>query len=449
MFLEENTGTSGFEKYKSFQKAMEDSHHTRKIKWILGVFIVAILTLFLPWTQNIQSRGEVATLNPEQRQQEINSIIAGRIVKWYVQDGDMVNKGDTILQITEIKDDYLDPQLTQRTAEQLKAKTDATQFYKDKVGQADIQLTAMAQSLSLKMEQLRNKVKQYTLQVQSDSVAMIAANNQLKIANEQLKRQKEMFDAGLKSLTEFEQRQQLYQESLAKKIASENKFYNGKNELLNIKIDLSATTQEYAEKISKTTGDKFTAQSQASTGESEVAKLANQLANYKLRKGFYFILAPQNGQVLQTVKAGIGETVKDGEKLVAIVPLNFSKAIEIYVNPIDLPLISKGERVQIQFDGFPAIVFSGWPQASYGLFTGKIAAIDNNIDATGKFKVWVKPDLETKVWPSSLKLGTGCQTIALLNNVPIWYELWRQLNSFPPDFYSGNSKDDKPKKVKK
>ncbi len=449
MFSKDNIETDNCDAFKSFRKTMEPSHHTKKIKWILGVFIGIICTLFLPWTQNIQSRGEVSTLNPEQRQQEINSIIAGRIVKWYVQDGDMVNKGDTILQITEIKDDYLDPQLTQRTAEQLKAKANATQFYKDKVGQADKQLVAMTQSLNLKMEQLRNKVKQYTLQVQSDSMAMIAANNQLKIANEQLKRQKEMFDAGLKSLTEFEQRQQLFQESLAKKIASENKFYNGKNELLNIKIDLSATTQDYAEKISKTTGDKFTAQSQAATGESEVAKLNNQLANYKLRKGFYFILAPQNGQVLQTIKAGIGETVKDGEKLLAIVPLNFSKAIEIYVNPIDLPLISKGEHVQIQFDGFPAIVFSGWPQASYGLFTGTIAAIDNNIDATGKFKVWVKPDFSTKAWPSSLKLGTGCQTIALLNNVPIWYEMWRQLNGFPPDFYGSKTKDTKPAKDKK
>ena len=449
MFSKERLDSENFNDYKSFRKTMIASHHTKKIKWILGIFFVVVLALFLPWTQNIRSRGEVSTLNPEQRQQEINSIIAGRIVKWYVQDGDMVKKGDTILQITEIKDDYLDPQLTERTAEQLKAKGDATQFYKDKVGQADLQLLAIRQSLSLKMQQLRNKVKQYSLQIQSDSIAMLAANNQLKIANEQLKRQKEMFDAGLKSLTEFEQRQQLYQESLAKKTGAENKFYNGKNELLNIRIDLSATTQEYIEKISKTTGDKFTAQSQASTGESEVAKLRNQLSNYKLRKGFYFIVAPQNGQVLQTVKAGIGETLKEGEKLLAIVPLNFNKAIEIYVAPIDLPLINKGERVQIQFDGFPAIVFSGWPQASYGLFTGRIAAIDNNIDASGKFRVWVKPDLNTQAWPASLKLGTGCQSIALLNNVPIWYELWRQLNGFPPDFYGAKNKDVEPTKDKK
>lgn len=449
MINKQNFDTGKMQGYQSFRKVAETKLYTNKIKWVIGFLIAILITLFLPWTQNIRSRGVVSTLNPTDRQQEINAIIPGKIVKWFVNDGATVKKGDTLLQITEIKDDYLDPQLTERTAEQLQAKEDATQFYKSKVNTADNQLTALEESLSLKMQQLRNKLKQYTLQVQSDSMAMIASNNQLKIASEQLKRQREMFDQGLKSLTEFEQRQQSYQDALAKKIGAENKFYNGKNELLNIKIDLSAATQEYSEKISKTTGEKFTALSQASTGESEVAKLRNMLANYRMRKNFYFILAPQDGQVLKTIKAGIGETVKDGEKLLDIVPFSFEKAVEISVDPIDLPLVNKGQKIQIQFDGFPAIVFSGWPQASYGLFTGKVVAIDNNIDDSGKFKVWVDPDLSTKEWPQNLKLGTGCQIIALLNNVPIWYELWRQLNGFPPDFYVTKKTDEKTSKDKK
>jgi hypothetical protein len=32
-------------------------------------------------------------------------------------------------------------------------------------------------------------------------------------------------------------------------------------------------------------------------------------------------------------------------------------------------------------------------------------------------------------------VGSGASGIALLNDVPIWYELWRQLNGFPPDYY--------------
>ncbi|MEL7122884.1 MAG: biotin attachment protein, partial [Bacteroidota bacterium] len=38
-------------------------------------------------------------------------------------------------------------------------------------------------------------------------------------------------------------------------------------------------------------------------------------------------------------------------------------------------------------------------------------------------------------WPEAIQIGSGAQGIALLNNVPLWYEIWRRLNGFPPDFY--------------
>ena len=34
--------------------------------------------------------------------------------------------------------------------------------------------------------------------------------------------------------------------------------------------------------------------------------------------------------------------------------------------------------------------------------------------------------------------GGGANGIALLNNVPLWYEIWRLLNGFPPDLYKNN-----------
>ena len=81
--------------------------------------------MFLPWTQNIKTQGNVSTLYQEQRPQKLNSPIPGRIIKWYVKNGDVVKKGDTILQISEIKDDYLDPLLVERTQEQVQAKKES------------------------------------------------------------------------------------------------------------------------------------------------------------------------------------------------------------------------------------------------------------------------------------------------------------------------------------
>jgi multidrug resistance efflux pump len=260
-------------------------------------------------------------------------------------------------------------------------------------------------------------------------------------------RQKELYDAGLKSLTELEQRQQSFQDARAKRLVAENKFYNSKNELLNIRLELSGVEQEYAEKISKASGDRFTALSQVSVAEGEIAKLKNQFANYSQRRKFYVITAPQAGQVVRTVKAGLGEIVKEGEHLLQIVPTEFSPAVEIKIPAVDMALVQKGQKVRLQFDGFPAIVFSGWPQASYGTFGGNVSAIDPSIDPDGTFRMWVVPDGK-RPWPKQLRYGGGARGIALLKDVPIIYELWRQLNGFPAEYYQSGATEKKEKHEK-
>lgn len=441
MFLEKKTDYTEFSQFKSFEVTAVPAQRMRKTKWLIIFLAIVLIVMFLPWTQNIRSRGSVSTLNPEQRPQEVNSLITARISKWYIQNGDFVKKGDTLLALAETKDEYLDPELLQRTTEQLNAKNQSAEFYRNKVNTSLQQISALEEGLNLKLSQLKMKLKQYTLQVQSDSMAMNAAAGQLKIASVQLQRQEELYNAGLKSLSEFEAKQQYYQDALAKKIGTENKFQNSKTELLNIRLELSSANQEYAEKISKAAGEKYAALSAVASSDGEASKLRNVLFNYRARKGFHYIIAPQDGQVLQASKAGIGETVKEGEKLLTIVPPQLNQAVEIKVEPNDMPLISLGQLVKIQFDGFPAIIFSGWPQASYGLFSGRISAIDNTIDESGKFKVWVIPMENEKKWPENLRYGTGCQSIAFLDNVPVWYELWRRFNGFPPNFYNPNAKE--------
>jgi hypothetical protein len=150
----------------------------------------------------------------------------------------------------------------------------------------------------------------------------------------------------------------------------------------------------------------------------------------------YYITAPQGGQITKAKKAGIGEIIKDGELLVEIVPTKIDYAVELFVQPMDLPLVNMNQKVRFIFDGFPAIVFSGWPNASYGTFSGEVVAIENSVSPNGKFRVLVKEDMSYKKrWPNELKIGAGTQGIALLKNVSIWYELWRNINGFPPDFY--------------
>jgi multidrug efflux pump subunit AcrA (membrane-fusion protein) len=447
MWLNEDQKIINKSNYQSYNKAFGKDNDMKATRWLSIILFILILFTFLPWTQNIQAPGVVTTRSPEQRPQELNSIIAGRIEKWFVREGDAVKKGDTILKITEVKEGYLDPQLLKRTEEQIKAKEGTIDFYREKVAAIQNQLAALYQAREFKLEQLKNKIKQGKLYIESDSLAWQANKTELNIARDQFKRQQELYKSGLKSLTELEQRRQSLQNAESKAGIAENKYINAKNDLVNAFIELNSIDREYTEKISKASSEKFSTLSEISTGEGEVAKLENQFSNYAIRNAFYYILAPQNGQITKTVKAGIGEVVKEGEHLVKIVPSQFQYAVEMYVKPLDLPLISLNQKVRFQFDGWPAIVFSGWQNASYGTFGGKVVSIDNSISENGKFRILVAEDETDRKWPSALKAGGGAKGMALLTDVPIWYELWRNLNGFPPDFYTAAVKKDEKKKT--
>ncbi len=405
--------------------------------------------LFLPWTQNIKVRGNVSTLYQEQRPQQLNSPIPGKIIKWYVKNGDYVKKGDTLLQLSEVKEDYLDPLLVKRTEQQVDAKKGLQKYYEAKVGTTNSQLQALNSARDLKLSQLKVKISQLNNKLAGEEAELEAAKNELRMTSDQYERQKKMYDEGLVSLTQFQQRSVSYQNALAKKTATENKLAQTRQEIVNVSIEQNATIQDYNEKLSKTEGDRFQSMGQIEGSDGDIAKLENQVANYRARQGLYFVIASQDGQVVQINKAGIGEILKDGESIATIVPDKVDYAVEIYIKPVDLPLVKEGQRVMCIFDGFPAIVFSGWPNSSYGTFAGKVIAVENNISANGMFKALVIQDKNEKQWPPKIKMGTGVQGIAILNDVPIWYELWRNINGFPPDYYEvkteKSAKDEKSK----
>ena len=214
-----------------------------------------------------------------------------------------------------------------------------------------------------------------------------------------------------------------------------------------LKAEISRLRAAYEDKISKAQSNMFTAKSSQFDAEAQVSKLENSNSNYKVRNSLLYITAPQNGIINKVIKGGIGGTFKAGEDLVGIMPTKYNLAVETYVRPIDLPLLHIDEKVRVQFDGWPAIVFSGWPNVSYGTYGAKVVAIENYISSNGKYRVLLAPDKDDHSWPNAIRIGSGAKTIALLEDVPIWYELWRQLNSVPQNYYqpegSNNKKLDK------
>ncbi|MGJ8737504.1 HlyD family secretion protein [Zobellia laminariae] len=423
--------------YKSTDKVFHQRHYKHFNRFLLGSALFGFILLFLPWTQSVRGTGSLTTLSPEHRPQSIQSPIPGRIEKWYVQEGDYVKKGDTILHISEVKNEYFDPRLVERTGQQIAAKNMSVESYQGKVGALNNQIAALGNERNLKLEQSRNKLLQSKLKVKSDSIDLEAARTNLEIAERQYGRIAQLQQEGLKAMTDVEEKRLKLQETQAKLISQENKVLAAKNEVLNATMEINRVRVSYTDKISKAQSDMYTAQSNQFDSEAQVSKLENQFANYEIRTGMYYIKAPQSGYINKAVQGGIGQNFKEGDRLVGIMPSEFEKAVETFVAPIDLPLVHVGEKVRIQFDGWPAIVFSGWPNASYGTFAGKIVAVETFIDTSGKYRVLVAPDddPEAEPWPKDIRVGSGANTISLLDDVPIWFELWRQINGFPPNYY--------------
>lgn len=418
-------------------------------KWFWGFFIFLIIFLFLPWTQNISTSGTVTTLYQDQRPQELNSVIPGRITKWWVKEGDFVNKGDTILELADVKDDYLDTNLVKRTEAQLEAKEQKIIFYNEKINAIVNQIDAIENGRDLKLKSLENKLEQFKRKLVSDSAEVVAAEMENNIANQQLIRGKQMFAQGVIPLTELEKRTAQHNKTMAVFTEKQQKYLNTKQDLIITKLEMNSVQQDAADKIFKSKSEIAISKSEIATTDGDVAKNQNQLSNYITRGKQRWLIAPQSGQIIKAKKSGLNEIVKEGEMIVEIVPNKVNYAVELFVEPMDLILINIGQPVRLIFDGFPAIVFSGWPRNSYGTFVGRVVAIESNRNENGKFRILAVPDVNEKPWPLELKLGAGVKGFALLKNVQIWYELWRQINGFPPDYYKPvNTKENTDSKKK-
>ncbi len=448
LFISENNVHIDTSKYGAFNKISLSNAHIAFKRFLIFLFILIFIILFLPWTQNIRAKGIITTLTPDQRPQTIHSTIAGRIEKWYVREGQLVKKGDTIVFLSEIKTEYFDPDLLSRTQAQVNAKSSSVGSYDNKAIALDEQIAQFRQELRFKKDQLTNKIQQTKLKAESERLDIQASKINLENEQKQLARTEELFKQGLKSLTDLENKKAKFQESQAKLLSSENKYQQSLQEIDNLAFQLRGADSEYAGKIAKTESEKQSTMSDKFGAEADVNKLKNQYSNYAARSQFYVITAPVDCYITNASKEGIGETIKEGEAIVNIVPAVMNLAVEMYIDPIDLPLVKIGSPVRFIFDGWPAFVFSGWPNATIGTYSGRVFAMDNVANEKGKYRLLVQPDKDQQKWPDALRPGSGASGFALLKDVPVWYELWRQLNGFPPEFYTDLKEIEKKKEKK-
>jgi adhesin transport system membrane fusion protein len=386
------------------------------VRWVAGLllalFPAALLALLvLPWQQTAPGEGEVIAFNPAEREQSVEAPVKGLIAQWFVQEGEVVEAGQPLV---EIRDN--DPEYLSRTLEERQRLDEQIDAAREKVSSYELKRQAEALSRDLAVAEYESKVLSLQQKVVSEQAELEA--NQIN-----LQRVRALAEEGIESTRKLELAQLYAAKSQAALDAQLNVVQGAESardkarEVGNGKVAaVEAELQEARAKLSEL--------------QAKRLKLDTRIA----RQEAQLVRAPAAGRVL-TVRGGPGGTqVKPGDTLVTLVPDTEQRAVSFYVDGNDVPLIRPGDPARLVFEGWPALQFSGWPGASVGTFGGEVAFVDAAADGKGRFRVVVVPASADAPWPESdrLRQGARARGWVLLGRVSLGYELWRQINGFPP-----------------
>ena len=397
-------------------------------------FLLLVLSLlamfFVPWRQTARGTGIVTALDPQERPQPVHSPSKGVIsyVKPDLREGSRVEKDELLLKLSPFAEDgisQIDSQIMF-----VKAKRTAAESNVVVAEQAVVQQMRSGESLTKALEQDFKAAREKWEQTKNEVVALQAElddkRNKLRIAEE-------VAAKGLVSKEEVFSKQQAVEAQRAKVLKAENAVSESYAALLSKEKEIESKMEEIALKNRSAEQKALEATQKLNTIEKELIDLETKRGELDRME----IRAPRSGIIQQWFGVTGSDTVKEGDQLFVIVPIATELAVEMKVSGNDMPLIHEGDRVRLQFEGWPAVQFVGWPSVAVGTFGGKVNRVFPTDDGKGNFRILVSPDKTTKSdseWPDNryLRQGVRANGWVLLKQVPLGYEIWRQLNGFPP-----------------
>lgn len=387
-------------------------------------FALPLFALFLPWQQNVTALGKVTAFSPAERVQTIDAPVSGRISKWYVQEGSVVKEGDLLVEISDIDPLFKDRLETQRN--NLESKLIAKQ---DELKAYQVQQQNLIASRDAKISAAQFKWDVANQKILSATEAISAAKATADAAEFQNQRMQRLLVDGLVSKRDVEIAQRdliVANRTLVSAQAQQNsakaEAQSAKAEIMQIRADMQASLDSNSATINKIKGE--LADSQNSLTSSEI-----NLSRQNMQK----VTAPRAGTIFRLPVNSQSQMISQGQPLLVILPDTQERAVELWVDGRDAPLITAGSVVRLEFEGWPAIQVPGWAKVGIGTFTGKVSFVDPTDNGTGNFRVMVVPDKDYPDWPSArfLRQGISAKSWILLENVTIGYEIWRLLNGFP------------------
>jgi len=401
----------------------------RRVARRLAFAVIAslIFAAAAPWQQNIAGSGSVVAFAPDERPQPVQATISGRIVRWHVVEGAQVEEGQLLVELGDNDPDRLNRLETQRDA--ARERLDA---YESQVVAYEDRLSALREAQRARLQAARAEVRVAQESLQAKRELLAAAEAQVSTAAIQRRRVDGLAADGLASQRERElaelgatNAEASLQSARAGVRAAESSLATKRAALEEVRASTEASLQS-------ATASLRSAQTSVATTRASLASVESQLAQQEAQ----VVRAPRDGMVQRILVQQGGMQVSRGQTLAQLVPETESRAVQIYVDGNDAALITPGRRVRLQFEGWPAVQFAGWPSVAVGTFGGRVAFVDPSGDSSGDFRVVVMPDESDEPWPDArfLRQGTRAKGWVLLDQVSVGFEIWRQLNGFPPSY---------------
>jgi multidrug resistance efflux pump len=408
---------------------------------LLSMLTVAVLMMFVPWQQSSRGAGRVTAFVPQERQQPVMSPIKGIVseIKSNLREGDVVRQGEVILTLQPVAADMVE--LISFQVSDLRAKLDSAQT-KVEVYRRNVADFGDARDFAVRAAQEMLESSEAKLAAKKTLVPGYQAKELQARLN--YERQSELFARGATAEKELEKLKRDWDVAVADRAAAEYEVSSADREVAAKRHELEQKRSEAQTKIDYAKAMEQDAVGQQATVQKEIRELEIKLSELQQLK----ITAPRDGIIYRLPVFERGQSIKEGDPLFTIVPTTDERAVELWVSGNDISLIRIGDHVRLQFEGWPAIQFAGWPSVAVGTFGGRVAKIDPTDDGQGKFRIQVLPE-GTDEWPGPeyLRQGVRANGWVMLRRVTLGYEIWRQLNGFPPVIAEGAKSEEKAKKI--
>jgi len=405
------------------------SHVPRTLARLLagGFVLLAAALAVIPWQQSAPGKGRVIAFAALERQQTVDAPVEGRIVKWFVQEGQRVKLGEPLVDIADN-----DPEILSRLGQEREAVVARIEAAKARAASLAGRIEALVSSRKSGLAAAEARTRMARERLRGADQGLAAAEASQRTATLQVERMRRLQEDGLQSkraleLAELDSVKAKTDEDRAR--AARDAARSEQTALLE---DFGKVGNDASASIEDAHASRASALADIANGEAELARLEVRVARQETQA----VTAPRDGWVFRILAQQGGQFVKSGAPLAVLVPDTDDRAVEMWVDGNDVNLLREEAPVRLQFEGWPAVQFSGWPSLAVGTYGGRVALVDAADDGRGRFRVVVIPDPAEPAWPAgkSLRQGMRANGWVLLDVVPLGYEAWRQFNGFPPDY---------------